>query len=119
MPESKQTTKQKIQKSKRKKKESVKQTPGKKNDFQKQVNDLQDKHLRLKAEFENFRRRKSDEISKLLLFEGETVINNPECIAVSYPNFEIHLKELLSPNKRGLDEPITVIRSLSVEDNKN
>ena len=28
----------------------------------------------LKAEFENFRRRKSDEISKLLQFEGETVI---------------------------------------------
>ena len=74
MPESKQTTKQKIKKSKRKKNESVKQTPGKKNDFQKQVNDLQDKHLRLKAEFENFRRRKSDEISKLLQFEGETVI---------------------------------------------
>ena len=74
MPKSKQTTKQKIKKSKRKKNESVKQTPGKKNDFQKQVNDLQDKHLRLKAEFENFRRRKSNEISKLLQFEGETVI---------------------------------------------
>ena len=54
-----------------------------------------------------------------LFAEGETVINKPECIAVSYPNFEIHLKELLSPNKRGLDEPITVIRSLSVEDDKN
>ena len=54
-----------------------------------------------------------------LFAEGETVINNPECIAVSYPNFEFHLKELLSPNKRGLDEPITVIRSLSVEDDKN
>ena len=74
MPKSKQTTKQKIQKSKRKNKKSDQQTSGKKNDFQKQVNDLQDKHLRLKAEFENFRRRKSDEISKLLQFEGETVI---------------------------------------------
>ena len=74
MPKSKQTTKQKTQKSKRKKKESDKQVSGKKNDFQKQVNELQDKQLRLKAEFENFRRRKSDEISKLLQFEGETVI---------------------------------------------
>ena len=74
MPKSKQTAKQKIQKSKRKKKESDKQPSGKKNDFQKQVNDLQDKNLRLKAEFENFRRRKSDEISKLMQFEGETVI---------------------------------------------
>ena len=54
-----------------------------------------------------------------LFADGETVINNPECIAVSYPNFEVHLKELLSPKKRGLDEPITVIRSLSVEDDKN
>ena len=74
MPNSKHSTKQKTKKSKRKKKESDKQPSGKKNDFQKQVNDLQDKHLRLKAEFENFRRRKSDEISKLLQFEGETVI---------------------------------------------
>ena len=74
MPKSKQTTKQKTQKSKSKKKESDKQVSGKKNDFQKQLNELQDKHLRLKAEFENFRRRKSDEISKLLQFEGETVI---------------------------------------------
>ena len=32
------------------------------------------KHIRLKAEFENFRRRKSEEISKLLQFEGESVI---------------------------------------------
>ncbi len=35
---------------------------------------LQDKHLRLKAEFENFRRRKSEEISKLLQYDGENVI---------------------------------------------
>ena len=76
MPKSKQTTKQKTQKSKSKKKEPDKQVSGKKNDFQKQVNDLKDKHLRLKAEFENFRRRKSDEISKLLQFEGETVIKS-------------------------------------------
>ena len=74
MPKSKQTTKQKTQKTKSKNKEPNKQVSGKKNDFQKQVNDLQDKHLRLKAEFENFRRRKSDEISKLLQFQGETVI---------------------------------------------
>ena len=74
MSKSKQTTKQKTQKAQSKKKEPDKQVSGNKNDFQKQVNDLQDKHLRLKAEFENFRRRKSDEISKLLQFEGETVI---------------------------------------------
>ena len=35
---------------------------------------IQDKHIRLKAEFENFRRRKADEISRLLQFEGENAI---------------------------------------------
>ena len=74
MQKSKQNTKQKTQKPKSKKSGSENQLSTVKNDFQKQVNDLQDKHLRLKAEFENFRRRKSDEISKLLQFEGETVI---------------------------------------------
>ena len=43
-------------------------------DANKQLNELQDKHLRLKAEFENFRRRKADEVSKLLQLEGENVI---------------------------------------------
>ena len=35
---------------------------------------LQDKHLRLKAEFDNFRRRKSEEVSRLLQYDGENVI---------------------------------------------
>ena len=39
-----------------------------------ELNNLKDKHLRLKAEFDNFRRRKSEEISRLLQYEGESVI---------------------------------------------
>ena len=39
-----------------------------------ELNSLKDKHIRLKAEFENFRRRKSEEISRLLQYEGENVI---------------------------------------------
>ena len=74
MPKSKQTTKQKTQNKKSKKNISDKNISAEKNDFKNQVDALQDKHLRLKAEFDNFRRRKSDEISKLLQFEGETVI---------------------------------------------
>ena len=35
---------------------------------------LEDRYLRLKAEFDNFRKRKSEEISKLLLYDGEKVI---------------------------------------------
>ena len=42
--------------------------------FELELNNLKDKHLRLKAEFENFRRRKSEEISRLLQYEGESVV---------------------------------------------
>ena len=43
-------------------------------DFDLELKTLQDKHLRLKAEFDNFRRRKSEEISRLLQYDGENVI---------------------------------------------
>ena len=39
-----------------------------------QVDELKDKHLRLKAEYENYRRRKSEEISKLLHYGGESIV---------------------------------------------
>ncbi|MBT7515953.1 MAG: nucleotide exchange factor GrpE [Candidatus Marinimicrobia bacterium] len=39
-----------------------------------QLEVFKDKHLRLKAEFDNFRRRKVDEISSLLQYDGENVI---------------------------------------------
>ncbi len=35
---------------------------------------LEDKHLRLKAEFDNFRRRKEKEIQRMLRYEGENII---------------------------------------------
>ena len=43
-------------------------------DLEEQLKVIQDKHIRLKAEFENFRRRKAEEISRLLQFEGENAI---------------------------------------------
>lgn len=36
--------------------------------------DLKDRHLRLKAEFDNFRRRKEKEIINLLTYDGEEII---------------------------------------------
>ena len=42
--------------------------------LEEQLKVIQGKHIRLKAEFENFRRRKADEISRLLQFEGENAI---------------------------------------------
>ena len=66
---------------KNKKEKTIKKTIKKdlniKKDFKKnelELNKIKDKHLRLKAEFENFRRRKSEEISTLLQYEGESVI---------------------------------------------
>tara|TARA_A100001011_G_scaffold368677_1_gene423222 strand:- start:3078 stop:3611 length:534 start_codon:yes stop_codon:yes gene_type:complete len=37
-------------------------------------NNLEDKYLRLKAEFDNFRRRKTEEFSSLLKYDGEDII---------------------------------------------
>ena len=68
-------TKQEI---KPKKKPSVskskKGTNPKIEDLNNELEQFQDKHVRLKAEFENFRRRKSEELIKLLQFDGEDVI---------------------------------------------
>ena len=58
-------------------KKVTKQVLKKKNDLkavESELNSLKDKHIRLKAEFENFRRRKSEEMSRLLQFEGENAI---------------------------------------------
>ena len=46
------------------------------NNIQIQLDQLQDKHIRLKAEFENFRKRKNKEISALLQYDGEGVIRD-------------------------------------------
>ena len=43
-------------------------------DIELELKTLQDKHLRLKAEFDNFRKRKSEEISRFLQYDGENVI---------------------------------------------
>ena len=63
----KQTVKKKpVQKSKKVKTDNSNQ--------KKELDLLIDKHVRLKAEFENFRKRKNKEISALLQYDGESVI---------------------------------------------
>ena len=61
-PKKKQTTNKKI-----KKKEKIAE-------IQKQFSALEDKHLRLKAEFENFRRRKEKEIIRYLEYDGRKIV---------------------------------------------
>jgi len=38
------------------------------------LSELEDRHLRLRAEFDNYRKRKQREFSRILQYEGETVI---------------------------------------------
>ena len=70
-------TKNKKSKKEKPLKKTTKQVSKKKTDLKAvelEFDNLKDKHVRLKAEFENFRRRKSEEVSRLLQFEGENVI---------------------------------------------
>ena len=77
VPIVKEKTAKKNSKQSKKKKKQTKSTKQTKNeDFESQLQEIQDKHLRLKAEFDNFRRRKSEEISKLLQYDGENVIRS-------------------------------------------
>ena len=69
-------------KSAKTKKQTVKKKPEQKSkkaksdnsNHKKELDLLIDKHVRLKAEFENFRKRKNKEISALLQYDGESVI---------------------------------------------
>ncbi len=74
MPKIKDNSSKVKQKSNSKKVKPRSTSKKKKNNFEDQFNELQDRHIRLKAEFDNFRRRKSEEISKLLQYDGENVI---------------------------------------------
>ena len=60
---------------------NVKITPTEKlkiqiNDLKNLVSENEEKYLRLKAEFDNFRKRKDKETMSLLKYEGETVIKH-------------------------------------------
>ena len=55
-------------------KRSIQKNNDKVKELELQLIELQDKQLRLKAEFENFRKRKQREISKLFQYDGERVI---------------------------------------------
>ena len=50
-----------------------------------------------------------------LFAEGETTIQNSDCIAVSYPNFEEDLGRLLSIDRTSEEQSIPVIKSLNIE----
>ena len=70
----KKTAKTKKQTTKKKQDSKTKKANTKKTSFKKEFDILTDKHIRLKAEFENFRKRKNKEISSLLQYDGESVL---------------------------------------------
>ena len=56
------------------KKESAKKKSLTKKDLEIIINELKDKELRLRAEFDNFRKRKKSEIADILKYEGKNFI---------------------------------------------
>ena len=62
----------------------------------------EDKYLRLKAEFDNYRRRKSEEIIDLLKYDGENVIRE----FLSILDDLDRLKDALSSSKNSNDSKI-------------
>ena len=57
-----------------KKKQSKSSEKSNEKNIQNEFDQLKDRHIRLKAEFENFRKRKNKEISSLLQYDGEGII---------------------------------------------
>ena len=56
------------------KKKSQKKKSVTKKDLEILINELKDKELRLKAEFDNFRKRKESEIASILKYEGKSFV---------------------------------------------
>ena len=81
------------------------------NNIQIQLDQLQDKHIRLKAEFENFRKRKNKEISELLQYDGEGVIRD---ILPIIDDIERMVKSALktdTDNEKSLIEGMNILKS--------
>ena len=70
----KKTAKTKKQTVKKKQVPKTSKTKTGNSNYKKELDLIVDKHVRLKAEFENFRKRKNKEISALLQYDGEGVI---------------------------------------------
>jgi len=93
------------------KKGSKSQKKSKNTDIQNQLDQLQDKHIRLKAEFENFRKRKNKEISSLLQYDGEGVIKNVLPIIDDIERMVDSVEETDANNGESLIEGVNILKS--------
>ena len=80
-------------------------------DIQNQLDQLQDKHIRLKAEFENFRKRKNKEISSLLQYDGEGVIKNVLPIIDDIERMVDSVEETDANKGESLIEGVNILKS--------
>ena len=74
-----------------------------------ELSDLRDRHLRLRAEFDNYRKRSEKEYSRLLHYEGEEVILSFLGIADDFQRMLDSLDDEKSQNVESLIEGITLI----------
>ena len=93
------------------KKEPKSQKKSNNTDIQNQLDQLQDKHIRLKAEFENFRKRKNKEISSLLQYDGEGVIKNALPIIDDIERMVDSIEETEANNGESLIEGVNILKS--------
>ena len=94
-----------------KKKESKSQKKSGSSDLQNKIDHLQDKHIRLKAEFENFRKRKNKEISSLLQYDGEGVIKDVLPIIDDIDRMVSSAEQANKDNEKSLIDGINILKT--------
>ena len=94
-----------------KKKESKSQKKSNNTELQNKIDQLQDTHIRLKAEFENFRKRKNKEISSLLQYDGEGVIKDVLPIIDDIERMVSSAENTNKDNEKSLMDGINILKT--------
>ncbi len=81
------------------------------NELQNKIEQLEDKHIRLKAEFENFRKRKNKEISSLLQYDGESVIKEILPIIDDIERMVDSAEQANKDNEKSLIEGMNILKT--------
>ena len=93
------------------KKESKSKKKSNSSDLKNKIDQLQDKHIRLKAEFENFRKRKNKEISSLLQYDGEGVIKDVLPIIDDIERMVSSAEQVNKDNEKSLIDGINILKT--------
>ena len=103
------SVKTKKQTAKKKKSKSLKNTNA--NNLQNEFDQMKDRHMRLKAEFENFRKRKNKEFSSLLQYDGEGIIKEILPIIDDIDRMVDSADKTNSDNEETFMEGINILRT--------